>query len=51
MGEAQDMVEPVLEGNVDAISMAHILHYNKANLSDIRNRARENKIIIRNFYG
>ncbi len=36
MGEADDLVDAVRIGNVDAIAMADILHYKRAEVGDIR---------------
>lgn len=36
MGQPQDAVKAVQEGQADAVAMADILHYNRATLADIR---------------
>jgi cyclase len=39
MGKPEDIVAAVHDGKADAVSMADILHYNRATLADIRNAA------------
>lgn len=49
MGRPDDLIEAVNSGNVDAVAMADIIHYEKYQISEIRNIARKNKINLR-FY-
>jgi imidazole glycerol-phosphate synthase subunit HisF len=49
MGEPEDMVDAVLQGNADAIAMADILHYHRATVSDIRRVAQTASINVRNY--
>lgn len=39
MGKPEDVVSAVRDGKADAVSMADILHYNRATLADIRSAA------------
>ena len=49
MNKAEDIVDAVFKGNASAISMADILHYNRATIKDISKVASNNKIEIRKF--
>ena len=49
MGKLNDLLDVILIGGADAASMASITHYNKENLTNIRNYAISNKINVRNF--
>jgi imidazole glycerol-phosphate synthase subunit HisF len=47
MGSAQDAVNAVTLGNVDAIAMAHVLHYGVCTLAEIRESFGANGILVR----
>ncbi len=47
MGCAQDLVEAVQAGGVDAVAMAHVLHYGLCELVDLRKTCRLQKIPVR----
>lgn len=47
MGSPDDLIDAVNNGNVDAVAMADIIHYERYNIHDIRNIARQNKINVR----
>lgn len=47
MGTQKHMTEVINEGNADAVAMAHVLHYNKLSITDIRISAIENNIPVR----
>jgi cyclase len=49
MGKPEDMVDAVLQGDADAVAMADILHYNRANVGDIRRVAQAADIEVRDF--
>ncbi len=49
MGKPEDMLEVVAEGGADAVAMADILHYNRATLSDIRDRAKIARLGVRDY--
>jgi cyclase len=49
MGRPEDMLEVVAEGGADAVAMADILHYNRATLSDIRDRAKTARLGVRDY--
>jgi cyclase len=49
MGKSEDMIDAVLQGKIDAIAMADILHYDRATLGDIRSAAITAGIEVRNF--
>jgi len=49
MGKPIDLKDAVLGGSADAVSMADILHYNRASIKDIREAAQQSKIEIRSF--
>ena len=49
MGEAGDLVDAVRIGNVDAVAMADILHYKRAEVGDIRAVARAAGLGVRNY--
>lgn len=49
MGTTKDMINAVLEGGADAVSMASVLHYNKLTLGEIRKEAMNNRIEVREF--
>lgn len=48
MGKPEDVVSAVHDGHADAVSMADILHYKRATLSDIRECAKSAAIKVRN---
>lgn len=48
-GKLDHMLNPVKKFGVDAIAIAHCLHYNKFTLREIRDFALENKINVRKF--
>ena len=47
MGAAEDAIEAVAEGGVDAIAMADILHYGRATVDEIRHAVRAGGIDVR----
>ncbi len=49
MGAQEDLIDVVNRGNVNAIAMADILHYNRSNIKDIRKFAKESGISLRNY--
>jgi imidazole glycerol-phosphate synthase subunit HisF len=49
MGEPEDIVDAVLDGEADAIAMADILHYSRATVGDIRRTAILAAIEVRDF--
>ena len=49
MGTTKDMIDAVLEGGADAVSMASVLHYNKLTLGEIRKEAMSHRIEVREF--
>lgn len=49
MGKAEDLVDVVQQGEVDAVAMADILHYNRATVGDIRRVAQAVGIDVRNY--
>jgi cyclase len=48
MGTIGHLQSAVIEGRADAIAMAHVLHYQKISLRDIRGGARETGCFVRN---
>ena len=49
MGKLEHLLDVVNLGNADAVAMAHVLHYDIFNLSQIRDFARNKKIPIRDI--
>jgi cyclase len=49
MGKSEDIIDAVHIGNVDAIAMADILHYQRATVGDIRNAARLSGVKVRDY--
>ena len=49
MGTPRDLISVVSEGGADAVAMADILHYNRADIGDIRVLARNAKLGVRNY--
>ncbi len=49
MGSMADLFNVVDKGNVDAVAIAHLLHYKKLDLIDIRSQALEKKLKVRIF--
>jgi cyclase len=49
MGEADDLIDAVRIGNVDAVAMADILHYKRAEVGDIRSVARAAGLDVRTY--
>ena len=49
MGGMKDFFDVINQSEVDAVAIAHMLHYNKLNLINIRNQALEKKIKVRSF--
>jgi len=47
MGTIEHLQKVVEDGCADAVAMAHVLHYNKMDLQDIRKRALERNINVR----
>jgi len=49
MGKPGDLVSVVLEGGADAVAMADILHYGRAEIGDIRLIAENAGIGVRHY--
>lgn len=49
MGKPEDMVDAVYQGGVDAVAMADILHYRRADIGDIRRFARASGVEMRSY--
>ena len=49
MGELKDIHEVVKQGHADAIAMAHVLHYEKLSVSEVKNYCVEQGIPVRHL--
>ena len=49
MGTPKDLIDVVNRGNINAVAMADILHYNRSNIKDIRKIAKQSGISLRNY--
>ena len=49
MGKAADLLEVVLDGGADAVAMADILHYRRAEVGDIRALAEAAGLGVRHY--
>ena len=49
MGSANDMLAVVQESGADAVAMADILHYNRADVGDIRDVAEKAGLRVRKY--
>ncbi|MBT6053017.1 MAG: imidazole glycerol phosphate synthase subunit HisF [Candidatus Scalindua sp.] len=49
MGQSEDMIEAINNGEADAVAMADILHYNRASVNDIRSAAKAAGLEVRNY--
>jgi len=49
MGSPGDLIDIVKKGNVNAVAMADILHYNRATIEDVREIAQKSGIKVRNY--
>jgi cyclase len=49
MGKPSDILDAVNEGGADAIAMADILHYKRANINDIRIVAKNSNLDVRDY--
>ena len=49
MGSPEDLIDIVKKGNVNAVAMADILHYNRATIEDVREIAQKSGIKVRNY--
>jgi cyclase len=49
MGRLEDMTDVVLNGGADAVAMANILHYNRATIADVREKARAAGFQVRSY--
>lgn len=49
MGKPEDLVRVVCEGGADAVAMADILHYKRAEISDIRSVAKAASLGVRSY--
>jgi cyclase len=49
MGEPEDLLSVVVEGGADAVAMADILHYKRAEISDVRAVARQAELGVRQY--
>lgn len=47
MGDIDDLVRAVVEGCADAVAMAHVLHYNKMTIPDVRAAAAHHNVNVR----
>ena len=47
MGGLDDLASVVRDGHADAVAMAHVLHYEKLSLADIRQRALAENLPVR----
>lgn len=47
MGNCDDLVKATLDGQADAVAMAHVLHFNRITLDEIREHAQKNGISVR----
>ncbi len=50
MGVPDDFVKAVIEGGVEAVAMADILHYKRSNIPDIRKFASDSGLKVRTYY-
>jgi cyclase len=49
MGEPEDLLSVVVEGGADAVAMADILHYKRAEISDVRAVAGQAELGVRQY--
>ena len=49
MGQSEDMIEAINNGEADAVAMADILHYKRASVNDIRSAAKVAGLEVRNY--
>jgi cyclase len=49
MGKADDLVQVVREGGADAVAMADILHYKRAQIGEIRALAEAEGLGVRRY--
>jgi cyclase len=49
MGNPEDLLAVVNQGNADAVAMADILHYKRADISDIRAVAKNAGLGVRHY--
>ena len=49
MGNPNHLIEAVKLGNIDAIAMADVLHYERYSLESIRDEAIKNNINVRSY--
>jgi cyclase len=49
MGKPEDLTEVVLDGAADAVAMADILHYKRAEIGDIRAIAENAGLGVRHY--
>jgi len=49
MGNLEDLLAVVNQGNADAVAMADILHYKRADISDIRAVAKNAGLGVRHY--
>ena len=49
MGTPKDLIDVVNRGNINAVAMADILHYNRSNIKDIRKIAKQSGVSLRNY--
>ena len=47
MGCDEDLIDVVKVGGVDAVAMAHVLHYEKCHLRNLREKCRAERIPVR----
>jgi cyclase len=49
MGKPEDLIDVVREGGADAVAMADILHYKRAEIGEIRTMAKSAGLSVRNY--
>jgi len=49
MGTVEDFVDVVQEGFADSVAMAHVLHYDKLTVADIRRYATAKNVYVRRY--
>ncbi|MDT8903846.1 imidazole glycerol phosphate synthase subunit HisF [Anaeroselena agilis] len=50
MGSTSDLVEAMNTGKADAVAMAHVLHYGKMTVMDVRSEAAASNINVRRYH-
>jgi len=47
MGKPEDLIDVIDKGKADAVAMGHVLHYDKFNVSDLKNHCRNHGVFVR----